>query len=213
MTVVTLPSSGHLHCRGHLSSWPCWCWRDWIIISYAYLRTHFHISLHNKVFEGETTPYVSFFPGGNDPKAAKYPPVTLVSPPTPADSANLRPNRTGSMYLLKKKKKKSVYKWTSQLKPMLFKGQPRLLTLMWSMFSTHPAEGMRNFSLPVPLLPTLTSASRPFHFSPPLGLPLLRWHKIWKPQKSWQDCLKFLVPLPCYQFKEWKQAVTLLAYP
>lgn len=53
-----------------------------------------------------------FFLGEMTPKAAKYPPVTLVSPTTPADSANLRPNRTVVCIYLKKKKKKSVYKWT-----------------------------------------------------------------------------------------------------
>ena len=37
--------------------------------------------------------YVFFFLGEMTPRAAKYPPVTLVSSPTPADSANLRPNR------------------------------------------------------------------------------------------------------------------------
>lgn len=156
---VTLPSSGHLHCRWQLFSWPCWCWRDWIIISHM-IRTHFHISLDNKSLWGRNHALSIFSPGGNDPQGSKISTCNfIVSPPTPADSANLRPNRSVVCVYWRKKKNPCI-SGPSQLKPMLFKGQLHLLTLMWNMFSSHPAEDIRmlHFS-PFLLLPTLESTS------------------------------------------------------
>ena len=78
-----------------------------------YLRTHFHISLHNKVFEGETTPYVSFFPGGNDPQGSEISTCNFSQPYYTCRFSQPQTKQDCSMYLLKKKKKKkSVYKWT-----------------------------------------------------------------------------------------------------